>query len=62
MCLSDTYEEKGHTLLMSNTSRVVLSEDGELVIRSLFGEEVRVKGIVTSIDFEKNELTIRCEE
>ena len=62
MCLSNTYKEADGTLLLSNTSKVDLLEDGTLCVRNLFGEEVRVRGIISAVDFEQNTLVIRCEE
>ncbi len=59
MCLSNTYRESDDTLLMENTSRID-TVDGQLVIRNLFGETIRVEGVITSVDFERNTVVIRC--
>ena len=59
MCLSNTYKESDNTLLMENTSRID-TVDGQLVIRNLFGETIRVEGVITAVDFEKNTVVIRC--
>ena len=59
MCLSNTYRESDDTLLMENTSRID-TVDGQLVIRNLFGEMIRVEGVITSVDFERNTVVIRC--
>ena len=59
MCLSNTYRESDDMLLMENTSRID-TVDGQLVIRNLFGETIRVEGVITSVDFEKNTVVIRC--
>ncbi len=59
MCLSNTIKESDHSILMTNTSRIE-TEGEHLVIRNLFGEEIRIRGSIASVDFEKNEAVIRC--
>ena len=61
MCLSNTYKESDHSFLMTNTSRIT-EEDGVLVIRDLFGDTVRIRGVITAVDFEANTVVIRTEE
>ena len=61
MCLSNTYRESDHTLLMDNTSRIDI--DGDLIrLRDLFGDVLEIRGRLVSTDLERNEVIIRCEE
>jgi len=46
---------------MTDTSRIT-EEDGVLVIRDLFGDTVRIRGVITAVDFEANTVVIRTEE
>ncbi len=61
MCLSNVYSESDHSLLMSNTSRMDVSDD-VIKMRDLFGSTREVKGSIVSTDFEKNEIVIRVKE
>ena len=46
---------------MKNTSSIV-PDGNELIIRDLFGDGKRISGTIVSLDFEKNEVVIRCPE
>ncbi|MBR2189679.1 MAG: CooT family nickel-binding protein [Eubacterium sp.] len=61
MCLSNTYRERDHKLLMDNTSRIDI--DGDLIrLRDLFGDVLEIRGSLVSTDLERNEIVIRCDD
>ena len=59
MCLSNIYREQDEELLMTDVSRI-RTEGEMLCIRNLFGEEIKVSGVITDVDFEENKVLIRC--
>ena len=61
MCLSNVVRQNDNELIMKNTSSIV-PDGNELIIRDLFGDEKRISGTIVSLDFEKNEVVIRCPE
>ncbi len=60
MCLSNIYRASDKKLLMDNTARIEV-KDGVVILRDLFGQVLKVKGSIASVDLENNEVILQTE-
>ena len=60
MCLSNIYRASDKKLLMDNTARIEV-KDGVVILRDLFGQVLKVKGSIASVDLENTEVILQTE-
>lgn len=60
MCESTAYHKKGDAeeLILKDVSRVSFPEEGVVELENIFGEEKRVSGRITEINFIDHKLII----